>query len=270
MLGTETWIYRYMYSSLHCGCWHIIFMNFFCGDLHPIECQKIHYLFKEHDTVSAGPDVHRSSLSCDTLSLSSASQPTSPKISSHAGTGQTNSLSGSAQLNAFGSSSNNGHGHGLGGGGGGGGAGGGGSAGGGSSVHSDAGSSPVAAAEHEPTGSRRKRSRLHYYDLNGCLECEVKEAEIKTLRRRIQVMEEVVALLNQKMTALQQSTSGMLFSPMVMPPVVSQVMIPTTYSTSTASMPMKVSIKEVMDAQNVDNLNYAFCTVPTIYQRVFY
>ena len=188
--------------------------------------------------MSAGPDVHRSSLSCDTPSLSSASQPTSPKTSSHAGTGQTNTLSGSALLSPFGSS-NNGHGHGLGGGGGGGGGGG---AGGASSVHSDAGSSPVAAAEHEPTGSRRKRSRFHYYDLNGCLECEVKEAEIKTLRRRIQVMEEVVALLNQKMTALQQSTSGMLFSPMVMPPVVSQVMIPTTYSTSTASMPMKVDI----------------------------
>lgn len=68
---------------------------------------------------------------------------------------------------------------------------------------------------------------MQYYDINCCLECEVKDAEIKTLRRRIQVMEEVVALLNQKINSLQQNSS-MLFSQMVMPPIVSQVMIPTT------------------------------------------
>lgn len=73
----------------------------------------------------------------------------------------------------------------------------------------------------------RKRAKVQYYDINGCLECEVKDAEIKTLRRRIQVMEEVVALLNQKINTLQQN-SNMLFSQMVMPPIVSQVMIPTT------------------------------------------
>ena len=50
--------------------------------------------------------------------------------------------------------------------------------------------------------------------------------EIETLRRRMQVMEEVVGLL---MSALQQSSNGMLFSPMVMPPVVSQVVIPSIY-----------------------------------------
>ena len=80
-------------------------------------------------------------------------------------------------------------------------------------------------------GGRRKRSRTHYYYLNGCLECEVKDAEIKTLRRRIQVMEELVGLLNQKLSSLQQSSNGVLFSPMVMPPVVSQVVIPSTYTT---------------------------------------
>ena len=80
-------------------------------------------------------------------------------------------------------------------------------------------------------GCRRKRSRMQYYNLNGCLECEVKDAEIKTLRRRIQVMEEVVGLLNQRLSALQQSSSGVLFSPMVMPPVVSQVVIPSSYTT---------------------------------------
>ena len=90
---------------------------------------------------------------------------------------------------------------------------------------SDAGNS----AERD-NSNRRKRPRVPYYSLNGCLECEVKDAEIKTLRRRIQVMEEVVALLNQKINAMQQSSNGMLFSPMVMPPVVSQVMIPTTYA----------------------------------------
>ena len=108
--------------------------------------------------------------------------------------------------------------------------------------HIDAGTSP--SKEHEYNGSgnhRRKRSRggMQYYNLNGCLECEVKDAEIKTLRRRIQVMEEVAALLQQKMSALQQSSSnrGVLFSPMVMPPVVSQVVIPSTYATShTTSM----------------------------------
>ena len=69
--------------------------------------------------------------------------------------------------------------------------------------------------------------------INGCLECEVKDAEIKTLRRRIQLMEVVAALLQQKMSALQQSSSnrGVLFSPMVIPPVVSQVVIPSTYAT---------------------------------------
>ena len=93
------------------------------------------------------------------------------------------------------------------------------------SSSSDAGNS----AERDGS-NRRKRPRVPYYTLNGCLECEVKDAEIKTLRRRIQVMEEVVALLNQKITAMQQSSNGMLFSPVVMPPVVSQVMIPTTYA----------------------------------------
>ena len=74
----------------------------------------------------------------------------------------------------------------------------------------------------------QRRAKMQYYDLNGCLECEVKDAEIKTLRRRIQVMEEVVALLNQKMNSLQQN-NNLLFSQMVMPaPVVSQVVIPTT------------------------------------------
>ena len=88
------------------------------------------------------------------------------------------------------------------------------------------------------SASRRKRSRsaagagVQYYNLNGCLECEVKDAEIKTLRRRIQVMEEVAALLQQKVSALQQSSSNrsVLFSPVVMPPVVSQVVIPSTYA----------------------------------------
>jgi hypothetical protein len=89
--------------------------------------------------------------------------------------------------------------------------------------------------------SRRKRSRTQYYNLNGCLECEVKDAEIKTLRRRIQVMEEVVALLNQKLSAVQQSSNGVLFSPLVMPPVVSQVVIPSTYTTP----PVKVHTPRV-------------------------
>ena len=93
-------------------------------------------------------------------------------------------------------------------------------------------------------GSRRKRSRTQFYNLNGCLECEVKDAEIKTLRRRIQVMEEVVALLNQKLSALQQSSSGMLFSPMVMPPVVSQVVIPSSYTT-----PPTTSVKVRLQTQ---------------------
>ena len=84
----------------------------------------------------------------------------------------------------------------------------------------------------------RKRSRMQYYSINGCLECEVKDAEIRTLRRRIQVMEEVVALLNQKLTAIQQSSNGLLFSPMVMPPVVSQVVIP-----SSCAAPPTTSVK---------------------------
>ena len=56
--------------------------------------------------------------------------------------------------------------------------------------------------------------------------------EIKTLQRRMQVMEEVVGLLNQKLSALEQSSNGVLFSPMVMPPVVSQV---STYTTPPAT-----------------------------------
>ena len=116
------------------------------------------------------------------------------------------------------------------------------SSGQGSSGSSDLGNSPP-AVEHE-SGNRRKRSRMQYYNLNGCLECEVKDAEIKTLRRRIQVMEEVMALLNQKINALQQSSNGMLFSPMVVPPVVSQVMIPTTYPTSTTSIKAQVCLMQ--------------------------
>ena len=99
------------------------------------------------------------------------------------------------------------------------------------SCSGDPGSVPYNLQDHDPISNRRKRSRMHYYNINGCLECEVKDAEIKTLRRRIQVMEEVVGLLNQKLSALQQSSNGVLFSPMVMPPVVSQVVIPTSYST---------------------------------------
>ena len=75
------------------------------------------------------------------------------------------------------------------------------------SVHRDPGSSQM-----EQNGFN-KRARVQYYDLNNCLECELKEAEINTLKRRI-------VLLNQML--LQQS-SGMLFSQMVQPPVVSQV-----------------------------------------------
>ena len=81
---------------------------------------------------------------------------------------------------------------------------------------------------------------MQYYNLNGCLECEVKDAEIKTLRRRIQVMEEVVALLNQKLSVLQQSSNGVLFSPMVMPPVVSQVASYTTPPTTSNRDPKRV------------------------------
>ena len=90
-------------------------------------------------------------------------------------------------------------------------------------MHSE-GHSPM---DQDSVAHTRKRAKVQYYDINCCLECEVKDAEIKTLRRRIQVMEEVVALLNQKMNSLQQN-SNMLFSQMVMPPIVSQVMIPTT------------------------------------------
>ena len=45
--------------------------------------------------------------------------------------------------------------------------------------------------------------------------------ELKTLRQRIQVMEEVMTLL------VNESDNWM---PMVMPPLVSQVMKPTTYA----------------------------------------
>ena len=79
-------------------------------------------------------------------------------------------------------------------------------------------------------GGLRKRSRTDYYNLNGCLECGCLECG-----RRMQVMEEVVGLLNQKLSALEQSSNGVLFSPMVMPPVVSQVVIPSTYTTPPAT-----------------------------------
>ena len=112
---------------------------------------------------------------------------------------------------------------------------------------SDAGSS-VTPADHD-TGSRRKRPRMQYYNLNGCLECEVKDAEIRTLRRRIQVMEEVVALLNQKLSAIQQSSNSVLFSPMIMPPVVSQVVIPSTYTTPPTT---SVKVRESYCCTSVD------------------
>ena len=82
--------------------------------------------------------------------------------------------------------------------------------------------------------------------INGCLECEVKDAEIKTLRRRIQLMEEVAALLQQKMSALQQSSSnrGVLF----IPPVVSQVVIPSTYATLKIALKLMILVFIIIDA----------------------
>ena len=178
--------------------------------------------------VNAGPDLHQvvrgggshSGVSCESMNMSSTSQPNSPKTASH--THSINSQATTVSATAP-----------VGGGKNGGGVGGSSSNGQRSGGNSDLGNS--SPTQQEP-GNRRKRSRMQYYDLNCCLECEVKDAEIKTLRRRIQVMEEVVALLNQKMNAIQQSSNSMLFSPMVMPPVVSQVVIPTTFATSTPSI----------------------------------
>ena len=57
----------------------------------------------------------------------------------------------------------------------------------------------------------------------------------KDTAEKDQVMEEVVGLLNQKLSALEQSSNGVLFSPMVMPPVVSEVVISSTYTTPPAT-----------------------------------
>lgn len=172
--------------------------------------------------IHEGTDLHLiggttySRAACESMNMSTTSQPSSPKMSSLVRSGQVQSNNVQASTSVESSSGQ------------------------GSSGSSERGNSPP-AVENEP-GNRRKRSRMQYYNLNGCLECEVKDAEIKTLRRRIQMMEEVMALLNQKINALQQSSNGMLFSPMVVPPVVSQVMIPTTYPTSTTSIKTQVCL----------------------------
>ena len=104
--------------------------------------------------------------------------------------------------------------------------------------------------EHDhDTGSSRKPPHMQHYNPNRCLECEVKDAEIWTLRKRIQVIKEVVELPNQKLSAIQQSSNSVLFSPMVMAPVVSEVVIPSTYTTPPTT---SVKVREAHCCTSVD------------------